>query len=101
MKLSLRVQAVIGIGTIEVAILVVLLYSVFHFMDGSIHQEVDRRAQSIARVLAANAVDNLLLGNRVGLQDLVSATARADGIEFARILDYEGRLLVERALPRA
>lgn len=71
MKLSIRAQAVIGIGMIEVVMLIVLLYSVFHFIDSSTTDEVERRAQSIARIFAATAADDVLSLDLGSLQSLL------------------------------
>lgn len=95
MKLSLRSQAVIGIGIIEVVMLMVLLYSVFHFIDQSTREEVDRRAQSIARIFASTAADDVLSLDLGSLQSFVNAAARTPGTAFARIVDYNGHLLAE------
>ncbi|EMP54516.1 sensory box sensor histidine kinase [Marinobacter santoriniensis NKSG1] len=95
MKLSLRTQAVIGIGVIEVVMLVVLLYSVFHFIHSSTREEVDRRAQSIARIFASTSADDVLSLDLGSLKSFVNAAALTPGTAFARVVDYEGRLLAE------
>ncbi|MFO8141834.1 MAG: HAMP domain-containing protein [Marinobacter sp.] len=100
MKLSIRAQAVIGIGVIEMIMLVVLLYSVFHFIDRSTIEEVDRRAQSIARVFAATAADDVLALDLAALQSFVNAAAKTPGTAFARVLDYNGHLLAEAGDPQ-
>jgi HAMP domain-containing protein len=94
-KLSIRAQAVIGIGMIEVVMLIVLLYSVFHFIDSSTTDEVERRAQSIARIFAATAADDVLSLDLGSLQSFVDAAARTPGTAFARVTDYNGHLLAE------
>ena len=101
MKLSIRAQAVIGIGMIEVVMLVVLLYSVFHFIDSSTTDEVDRRAQSIARIFAATAADDVLSLDLGSLQSFVDAAARTPRTAFARVIDYNGHLLAEAGNPDA
>ncbi|MBY6072017.1 HAMP domain-containing protein [Marinobacter salsuginis] len=101
MKLSIRAQAVIGIGMIEVVMLVVLLYSVFHFIDSSTTDEVERRAQSIARIFAATAADDVLSLDLGSLQSFVDAAARTPGTAFARVTDYNGHLLAEAGNPDA
>jgi len=98
-KFSLRTQAVIGIGLIEVGMLVVLLYSVFHFIDKSTRDEVERRAQSIARVFAETAADDVLSLDLASLQSFVDEVAKTPGTSFARVVDYEGRLLAEAGNP--
>jgi len=100
-KLSIRAQAVIGIGMIEVVMLVVLLYSVFHFIDSSTTDEVERRAQSIARIFAATAADDVLSLDLGSLQSFVDAAARTPGTAFARVIDYNGHLLAEAGNPDA
>lgn len=87
MKLSIRTQAVIGIGMIEVVMLIVLLYSVFHFIDSSTTDEVERRAQSIARIFAATAANDVLSLDLGSLQSFVEAAARTPGTAFARVTD--------------
>ncbi|TNE79561.1 MAG: methyl-accepting chemotaxis protein [Gammaproteobacteria bacterium] len=99
MKLSLRTQAVIGIGLIEISMLVVLLYSVFHFIETSTREEVERRAQSIARVLAATAADDVLSLDLASLASFVEAVSRTPGTSFARVTDYQGHLLAEAGTP--
>ncbi len=95
MKLSLRTQAVLGIGLIEILMLIVLLYSVFHFISRSTTAEVERRAQSIARVFAATAADDVLSLDLGSLQSFVDAAAATPGTAFARVIDYDGRLLAQ------
>ncbi|MCD1646304.1 HAMP domain-containing protein [Marinobacter adhaerens] len=99
MKISLRTQAVIGIGLIEVGMLMVLLYSVFHFIDQSTRDEVERRAQSIAEVFAATAADDVLSLDLASLQSFVDEVANTPGTSFARVVDYEGRLLAQAGNP--
>lgn len=99
MKLSLRTQAVLGIGLIEVGMLMVLLYSVFHFIDQFTRDEVQRRAQSIARVFAATAADDVLSLDLASLQSFVYEVAKTPGTSFARVIDYEGHLLAEAGNP--
>ncbi|WP_278802233.1 HAMP domain-containing protein [Marinobacter nauticus] len=101
MKLSIRTQAVIGIGLIESVMLMVLLYSVFHFIDSSTTDEVDRRAQSIARIFAATAANDVLSLDLGSLQSFVEAAARTPGTAFARVTDYNGHLLAEAGNPDA
>ncbi len=95
MKLSLRTQAVIGIGLIEIVMLMILLYSVFQFITRSTSEEVERRAESIARVFAATAADDVLSLDLGALQSFVDAAARTPGTAFARVVDYQGHLLAE------
>ncbi|HBC35156.1 MAG TPA: HAMP domain-containing protein [Marinobacter adhaerens] len=100
MKISLRTQAVLGIGLIEVGMLMVLLYSVFHFIDQSTRDEVERRAQSIARVFAATAADDVLSLDLASLQSFVDEVAKTPGTSFARVVDYQGHLLAEAGNPQ-
>lgn len=95
MKLSLRSQAVIGIGLIEIAMLVVLLLSVFHFIDSSTAKEANRRAESIARIFAATAADDVLELDLGSLQSFVSAAVETPGTAFARVTNHSGQLLAE------
>lgn len=101
MKLSIRSQAVIGIGMIEVVMLIVLLYSVFHFIDSSTTDEVERRAKSIARIFAATAANDVLSLDLGSLRSFVEAAARTPGTAFARVTDYNGHLLAEAGNPDA
>lgn len=101
MKLSIRTQAVLGIGTIEIIMLMVLLYSVFHFIDRSTLDEADRRAQSMARIFATTAADDVLSLDLGSLKSFVDAAARTPGTAFARVIDYNGHLLAEAGNPDA
>ena len=101
MKLSIRAQAAIGIGVIEMAMLIVLLYTVFHFIDSSTTDEVERRAQSIARIFAATAVNDVLSLDLDSLQSFVEAAATTPGTAFARVTDFNGHLLAEAGNPDA
>lgn len=100
MKLSIRAQAVIGIGMIEIVMLIALLYSVFHFIDSSSADEVERRAQSIAQIFAAAAADDVLSLDLGSLQSFVDAAAGTPGTAFARVTDYKGHLLAEAGNPK-
>jgi uncharacterized membrane protein affecting hemolysin expression len=95
LKVSLRTQALLAIGLVEAVMLVVLLYSVFHFIEGSSRQEVERRALSIAEVFAATASDNVLSLDLASLQSFVQEIAETPGTAFARVVDSQGRLLAE------
>lgn len=95
MKLSVRTQAVLGIGLIEICMLIVLLYSIFHFIDRSSLEEVDRRANSIAQLFAANAADDVLSLDLASLQSFVDLAAQTPGTTFARVVDYNGHLLAQ------
>lgn len=95
MKLSIRTQAVMGIGLIEIFMLLVLLYSVFHFIDRSSTEEIDRRANSIAQLFAATAADDVLSLDLASLQAFVDLAADTPGTAFARVTDYNGHLLAE------
>lgn len=95
MKLTIRSQALIGIGAIEIIVLTVLLYSVFHFIDRSTVAEVDRRAESIARVFAATAANDVLALDLGALQSFVNAVVKTPGTAVARVLDHNGHLLAE------
>lgn len=101
MKLSIRAQAIIGIGMIEIIMLMVLLYSVFHFIDGSTSSEVQRRAQSVADIFAATVGDDVLSMDLGALQSFVDAAAKTPGTSFARIIGYNGHLLAEAGDPEA
>src|SRR6056297_2122314 len=80
--------------------LVVLLCSVFHFIDKSTRDEVERRAQSIARVFAETAADDVLSLDLASLQSFVYEVAKTPGTSFARVVDYEGHLLAEAGNPQ-
>lgn len=95
MKLSIRSQAVIGIGLIEIVMLMVLLYSVFHFIERSTSEEASRRAESIARIFAATAANDVLALDLGSLQSFVDAAVQTPGTAFARVTDYNGHLLAE------
>lgn len=95
MRLSLRVQAVLGIGIIEISMLLILLYSVFAFIEDSTAKEVDRRAQSLVRVFAATVTDDVLALDLGSLHAFVEEAAGTPGTAFARVIDYEGHLLAQ------
>ncbi|SFD95480.1 hypothetical protein SAMN04487869_101334 [Marinobacter sp. DSM 26671] len=101
MKLSIREQAVLGIGLIEVFMLLVLLYSVFHFIDRSSAEEIDRRAHSIAQIFAATTADDVLSLDLASLRSFVDQAAQTPETAFARIIDYNGHLLAEAGDPDA
>jgi len=95
MKLSIRAQAVLGIGIIEVCMLLLLLYSIFHFIDRSSVEEIDRRANSMAQIFAATTADDVLSLDLASLQSFVDEAAQTPGTAFARIFNYNGYLLAE------
>lgn len=101
MKLGIRTQAVIGIGLIETSMLLLLLYSVFEFIDSYSASEVERRANSIARIFAATTADDVLSLDIASLQSFVDQAAATPGTAFARVTDYNGHLLAEAGNPNA
>ncbi len=95
MKLSLRTQAVVGIGLIESSMLVILLYLVFSFIEASTSEEVERRAESMVRVFSATVSDDVLALDLASLYAFVEEAASTPGTAFARIIDHEGHLLAQ------
>lgn len=81
--------------------LTMLLYVLFQFIDGSTTEEVESRAQSIARILATTTSDDVRSLDLASLQSVVDAAARTPGMAFARIISYDGRLLAEAGNPEA
>ncbi|RAU20963.1 hypothetical protein CU669_15330 [Paramagnetospirillum kuznetsovii] len=92
-----RTKTILGIGLLQIALLVVLLFSSMEAMRSSGQDEMARRSDAVARLIAATAKDALISQDYATLYALIAEVRADSGIAYLRFVDDDGRMVAESA----
>jgi len=99
--MSFRLKTILGIALIEAVLLSLLLWAGLGYMAESAETEFRQRTEATLRAYAAAAKDALISSDLAALESLTAGMLTYPGVEFARVLDRDGRLIADARRPGA
>lgn len=93
--MSFRLKTILGIALIEVLVLAALIYTILGYLHRSNEGQLVRRAESEVMLVATMAKNPVLSSDLSSLDALVKEVMRNHDVVFVRIMDAEGRVLVQ------
>ncbi|MGM0595020.1 MAG: ATP-binding protein [Pseudomonadota bacterium] len=90
---SIRRQLVIGIALVHAVLMTIFVFDLVNRQHDFLHQQSLDEARALAQTLAANSVSWVLASDVSGLQEVVFAQKGYPQLEYAMILDTNGRVL--------
>ncbi|MEM8795546.1 MAG: PAS-domain containing protein, partial [Pseudomonadota bacterium] len=93
--MSLRLKTILGIALIEIVLLAILITSSLYFLRTSNEQELIKRAEVTAQLLATMTSDAVISSDLATLDALIQQTLKNNGLIFVRIRNTDGLVLAE------
>lgn len=90
---SIRRKLVIGVAMVHLLLMTIFVFDLVHRQRSFLWDELTRRTIHHAEVLAISSSPWVLSDDLVGMQEVVEASARGDGVRYAMIADPNGRIL--------
>ncbi|MEA4857143.1 MAG: PAS domain S-box protein [Solidesulfovibrio sp.] len=90
---SVRRQLVLGVALVHAVFMTLFIVDLTQRQRDFLHRESISRAEALAHVLAVNSLTWALSGDYVGLGENVSALGGFPDLEYAMVLDPDGRVL--------
>jgi two-component system, sensor histidine kinase len=100
--MKFRAKTIVGIALIEGLLLAILGASVMGMLKTSNEEEIERRANVTARLLAASVRDAMISYDLATIDSVAADVLSTGEISYLRFIDGKGQTMVERgALPAA
>ena len=90
--MSFRYKTIIGVAVIEAILLVILIWNALVFLRSSNEEQLIKRADTSAKLLATMAQDAVIATDLASLESLLNEVMQNSGIAYVRIYDTQ-RLL--------
>ena len=90
--MTLRGKTIIGIATIEAALLLVLVLTAINFMSERVNEDLKRFASTTATLFATTTKDAVLSYDLASLDAFVSEVLKNPDIRYARVLGADGEV---------
>ncbi len=97
--MSLRLKTIIGVAAIEAVLLVLLITTVLRFMYGAGEAAISEHARTTATLFATTTKDAVLSFDLASLESFVDEVLQNKGLMYARVIDSNGNVFAERAVP--
>lgn len=95
-----RTKTILGVATIELALLVVLIASLTSLLRNSNQAELERTARVAGDLLAASAKDAVISYDLGTVSTLAKELQGSGQFSYVQVLDASGRVLAEEGDPR-
>jgi signal transduction histidine kinase len=95
MAMSFRRKTILGIATIEAALLLILVGTGLGFMQQSNEQELIKRAITTTTLFASITKDAVLATDLASLESFVQEVMKNPGLVYARVRDMDGVVLAQ------
>lgn len=92
-RLRIRSQLIIGIALIHAVLMSLFILDLVHKQRAFLLTQSTETATAMAETLAANATSWTLARDFVGLEEVIDAQRHFPGLEFAMVLDNQGKVL--------
>ena len=92
-RLRIRSQLIIGIALIHAILMSLFIIDLVHKQRAFLLSQSHETAAAMAETLAANATSWTLARDFVGLEEVIDAQRHFPGLEFAMVLDNQGKVL--------
>lgn len=99
--MSFRLKTILGIALIEVVVLAILIISSLNYLRTSNEQELLRRAEVTAQLLATMTSDAVISNDLATLDALIQQTLKSDGLVYVRIRNTAGLVMSEGGVKTA
>jgi len=94
--MSFRLKTILGIALIEAALLAFLIFNVINYLRDSNEQQLLDRVTTTVELFATATKDAVIAYDLATLESLINALLTNPGLEYARILDADGRILAQQ-----
>ncbi|MEC9482839.1 MAG: diguanylate cyclase, partial [Halomonas sp.] len=92
-RFRIRNQLIIGIALIHAILMSLFILDLVHKQRAFLLSQSHETAAAMAKILAANATSWTLARDFVGLEEVIDAQRHFPGLEFAMVLDNDGKVL--------
>jgi len=90
--MSFRLKTILGIGIIEMVLLIILVGNSLRFLSNTQEAELNIRASTTATLFATTIKDALLSSDLASLESFVEEVLKNPGIAYARVISEDGVL---------
>jgi PAS domain S-box-containing protein len=90
---SIRRQLIVGVALVHAVLMTIFVFDLVNRQQGFMHQQNLEHARALAETLAANSVSWVLASDVSGLQEVVRAQAGYPHLEYAMVVDPDGKVL--------
>lgn len=95
MHFSLRNKTIISIAGIEAALLIVLIFTAINFMRNTLHNDLAKRASTVATLFATTTKNAVLTYDLASLEIYCKELLKNPDIAYVRVLNSEKQVLAE------
>lgn len=99
--MSFRLKTILGIAIIEAILLAFLIFNILNYLRDSNEKQLVERVSTSAMLFATAAKDAVISYDLATLESILEAVMKNPGIEYARILDQNERILAEQGSKQA
>lgn len=99
--MSLRLKTILGVATIEAALLALLVSSVLNFMRDDSESALMQRAETAAALFATTTKNAVLSFDLASLDAFAAEVLKNPGMVYARVVDADGNVYAEAGDPEA
>ncbi|MHC8510250.1 MAG: hybrid sensor histidine kinase/response regulator [Rhodospirillales bacterium] len=93
--MSFRIKTILGVAAIEAVCLTLLIWSGLIFMQHSLESELARRAETTLNLFVTAVTDPAIGADLATLDAITADLSTNPGVDYARVLDADGRVLAE------
>ncbi|MCP3851739.1 MAG: HAMP domain-containing protein [Gammaproteobacteria bacterium] len=97
--MSFRLKTILGIAFIESILLLLLIWMGLNLIRDTQEEEFVKRASTIAQLFATTTKDPVLSSDLASLESFTDEVMKNPGLVYARVLDQNGFVMVERSNP--
>jgi len=90
---SIRRQLILGIAAVHALLMSVFVFDLVHRQQTFLLEQGTEQARSLARTLAANGAPWVLSNDIVGIEEVLASMAHYPDLQYAFLLNPEGRVL--------
>jgi PAS domain S-box-containing protein len=90
---SIRRQLILGVVFVHAVLMTIFVFDLVSRQQDFLHEQSLEQARSVAETLATNSVSWVLANDVVGLEEVIGAQAGYPQLEYAMVLDPDGRVL--------
>jgi len=91
--MSLRLKTILGIGLIEAILLIILITTVFNYMQNTNKESLENYVETTSTLFATAIKDALLSLDLSTLDNFIEEILKNEGVVYAKIFDGENNLL--------
>jgi len=90
---SIRRQLILGIAAVHAVLMSIFVVDMLERQKKFLHDQAIEQTTSLSETLAANSTSWVLANDIIGIEEVVSSQSKYPGLEYAMVLNMEGKVL--------